>query len=125
MLVLTRKVKEQIVIGDNITITLVRMQGNSVRIGIDAPKDVRVIRGELQPIEPAPELHDEAEELNEGVFAHPQPTPAGRNRLSSSSHVRSQSSSSSDPQLFVGQVGRDGEKPTLRRTTLADFMSAT
>lgn len=53
MLVLTRKLKETICIGDNITITVVRVRPNSVRIGIDAPHDVRVVRGELAPKEPA------------------------------------------------------------------------
>ena len=47
MLVLTRKMQERIHIGDNITITLVRIQGNTVRIGIEAPGDVRVVRGEV------------------------------------------------------------------------------
>jgi carbon storage regulator CsrA len=47
MLVLTRKSQERIHIGDNITITLVRIQGNTVRIGIEAPGDVRVVRGEV------------------------------------------------------------------------------
>ena len=47
MLVLTRKADEQILIGDDIKITLVRVRGNSVRIGIDAPKHIRVVRGEL------------------------------------------------------------------------------
>jgi carbon storage regulator CsrA len=47
MLVLTRKPQERIHIGDNITITLVRIQGNTVRIGIEAPGDVRVVRGEV------------------------------------------------------------------------------
>ena len=47
MLVLTRKQQERIHIGDNVTITVVRIQGNAVRIGIEAPKDVRVIRGEI------------------------------------------------------------------------------
>ncbi|MAI72442.1 MAG: carbon storage regulator [Rhodopirellula sp.] len=47
MLVLTRKAEEQILIGDDIKITLVRVRGNSVRIGIDAPKHIRVVRGEL------------------------------------------------------------------------------
>lgn len=49
MLVLSRKVGEKIVIGDNITITLVRMAGNRVSIGVDAPGEVRVIRGEILP----------------------------------------------------------------------------
>ena len=47
MLVLTRKLQERIHIGENITITLVRIQGNTVRIGIEAPGDVRVVRGEV------------------------------------------------------------------------------
>ena len=47
MLVLTRKQQEQIHIGDNITITVVRIHGNSVRIGIEAPQSVRVLRGEV------------------------------------------------------------------------------
>ncbi len=47
MLVLTRKLKESIRIGDDITVTIVRVKGNAVRIGIEAPPHVRVIRGEL------------------------------------------------------------------------------
>ncbi len=48
MLVLTRKAQQRIQVGDNITITIVRVKGQSVRVGIEAPHDVRVIRGELQ-----------------------------------------------------------------------------
>ncbi len=48
MLVLTRKAQQQIQIGDNITITIVRVKGQSVRVGIEAPRNVRVVRGELQ-----------------------------------------------------------------------------
>ncbi len=47
MLVLTRKRQEQIRIGENITLTILRIKGNTVRVGIEAPRDVRVIRGEL------------------------------------------------------------------------------
>lgn len=47
MLVLTRKAGEKFVIGDNITITLVSCEGGRVRIGIEAPRDVAVLRGEL------------------------------------------------------------------------------
>lgn len=47
MLVLTRKLQEQICIGDNITLTILRVKGNTVRVGIDAPREVRVIRAEL------------------------------------------------------------------------------
>jgi carbon storage regulator len=47
MLVLTRKYQEKIRIGDNITITVLRMKGKAVRLGIEAPAEVPVVRGEL------------------------------------------------------------------------------
>lgn len=47
MLVLTRKYQEKIRIGDNITITILRMKGKAVRLGIEAPENVPVVRGEL------------------------------------------------------------------------------
>lgn len=47
MLVLTRKVGEQIRIGDNVTITVVRIDEWKVRIGIDAPQEVKIVRAEL------------------------------------------------------------------------------
>ena len=47
MLVLTRKLQEKIRIGDHITITVLRTKGKAVRLGIEAPADVSVIRGEL------------------------------------------------------------------------------
>jgi carbon storage regulator len=54
MLVLTRKYQEKIRIGDNIVITVLRTKGKAVRLGIEAPTDVPVIRGELA-FEPAAE----------------------------------------------------------------------
>jgi carbon storage regulator len=47
MLVLTRKIGEGIVIGDDIKITIVEMKGGSVRIGIDAPRDKKIYRQEV------------------------------------------------------------------------------
>jgi len=47
MLVLTRKIGEGIVIGDDVTITIVEMKGGSVRIGIDAPRDKKIYRHEV------------------------------------------------------------------------------
>jgi len=47
MLVLTRSLDESILIGDDITVTVVRIDGSSVRIGIEAPLDVVVLRAEL------------------------------------------------------------------------------
>ncbi len=47
MLVLTRKPGERIVIGDNVVLTVVEVKGDSIRLGIDAPRDVKVYRGEI------------------------------------------------------------------------------
>ena len=47
MLILTRRTLEKLIINDNITITILSMKGNQVRIGIDAPKDVTVHREEI------------------------------------------------------------------------------
>lgn len=48
MLVLSRKVGERILIGDNISVTVVRVTGGGVRIGIEAPAEMPVIREELK-----------------------------------------------------------------------------
>jgi carbon storage regulator CsrA len=64
MLVLTRKLGEEILIGDNIRITVARINGNRVALGIGAPDSVRILRAELQPIAfgyPADEGDDAAE----------------------------------------------------------------
>lgn len=47
MLILTRRVDESLVIGDNVTVTILGVKGNQVRIGVDAPRDVTVHREEL------------------------------------------------------------------------------
>ncbi|MBF0519413.1 MAG: carbon storage regulator CsrA [Nitrospirae bacterium] len=47
MLVLTRKSEEAIKLGDSITITVVEIKGNKVRLGIEAPTGVRIYRQEL------------------------------------------------------------------------------
>lgn len=48
MLILTRRVGETIIIGDNIKVTVLGVKGMHVRIGVDAPKDVAVDREELR-----------------------------------------------------------------------------
>jgi carbon storage regulator len=47
MLILTRKVSETVVIGDNVTVAIIGVKGNQIRIGINAPKDVTVHREEI------------------------------------------------------------------------------
>lgn len=53
MLVLSRKVGERIVIGDQIRITVVRLQGGTVRLGIEAPQSTTILRAELHAEPPA------------------------------------------------------------------------
>lgn len=48
MLVLSRKSTEKISIGDNIVIEVRRIAGNRVTLAIDAPRDIRILRGELE-----------------------------------------------------------------------------
>jgi len=51
MLVLSRKLNQTIHIDERITVTVLRVKGNSVRLGIEAPREVRVVRGELEPFD--------------------------------------------------------------------------
>jgi carbon storage regulator len=48
MLVLSRRETEQIKLGDSIVVTVVKLGGDRVRLGIEAPSDVLVLRGELE-----------------------------------------------------------------------------
>jgi|688.fasta_scaffold10684_2 carbon storage regulator CsrA len=48
MLVLSRKEGEKLLVGENITIVISKISGNRVTIGIEAPRDVKVVRGELE-----------------------------------------------------------------------------
>ena len=67
MLVLSRKVGERILIGDQISVTVVRVAGGGVRLGIEAPDELPVIREELQ------KQMDAADALN----ASKAPPPSG------------------------------------------------
>jgi len=90
MLVLTRKLDESIRISDNITITVLRIKGNTVRIGIEAPRDVRVARSELLSV-------DSEDNQSSGPTVTAivdSPTIAG-------------------PKLYVGTVTEDGKTVAL------------
>jgi carbon storage regulator len=52
MLVLSRKESQRLRLGDSIVVTIVRVSGDKVRLGIEAPPDVLVLRDELQPHRP-------------------------------------------------------------------------
>ncbi len=47
MLVLSRKLQESIKIGDNVVVMVLAIRGNKVQLGIDAPKEIHVLRAEL------------------------------------------------------------------------------
>jgi carbon storage regulator len=47
MLILTRRVGEALIIGDDVSVTVLGVKGNQVRVGVDAPKDVSVHREEI------------------------------------------------------------------------------
>lgn len=51
MLILSRKTGERLVINGNITVVISRVAGNRVTIGVEAPDEVRIVRGELAPKE--------------------------------------------------------------------------
>ena len=61
MLVLSRKESEKIMLGDSIVLTIVRVSGDRVRLGIQAPSDMLILRKELDPMKTS-----EHENSNEG-----------------------------------------------------------
>lgn len=73
MLILTRRVQEALMIGDNVTVTVLSIKGNQVRLGIDAPRDVEVHREEIYhrvkagiPPNPKPAVNDNGSDESQG-----------------------------------------------------------
>jgi carbon storage regulator CsrA len=154
MLVLTRKLDEQILIGDDIKVTLIRVRGNTVRLGIEAPKDVRIVRGELKPLAEASsgDCDDGALTEREHAFAHPalgkvnlpargtskSPAKIAASRSKNANQTRQPSrlslnvdriAAEVNSEVFVGTVKASGDQPTVeraktRRAPLANFVSA-
>jgi carbon storage regulator len=54
MLVLSRKTGEKVIIGGSITITVLRVSGGRIRLGVEAPDHVEIVRAEIADKEPAP-----------------------------------------------------------------------
>ena len=53
MLILTRRVGESLIIGDDVNVTVLGVKGNQVRLGVNAPKDISVHREGILPADPA------------------------------------------------------------------------
>jgi carbon storage regulator CsrA len=76
MLVLSRKLNESIQIGDRITLRVVQIRGNRVRLGIVAPAEVRIMRQELESQEPAAVAATSEATATEEAAAEDAPEPA-------------------------------------------------
>ncbi|TWT76232.1 hypothetical protein CA13_67240 [Planctomycetes bacterium CA13] len=134
MLVLSRKLNEKIQIGDNITITLIRVEGGKVRLGIDAPRDIRVLRAELEAIDPASldpasldpasldpasreDDRDSESELSqisdrEGAFAHPVAMPSRSVKKSKVVEGVNRLNNLTSPHLYSARIRvNDSAKP--------------
>ena len=84
MLVLSRKLNQEIMIGENVKVTVLKIKGNTVRLGIEAPREVRVIRGELpQQVndQPAMEAEPKMAEVTI-VFSDPKDKPVDESSFS-------------------------------------------
>jgi carbon storage regulator CsrA len=80
MLVLTRKKEQKIQIGRHVTVTILRVRGGAVRVGIEAPPDMKILRGELSPFPASHEPRQAAGTSGSpsGVSAHPDCQRPGR-----------------------------------------------
>ncbi len=67
MLILTRRVGETLMIGDDVTVTVLGVKGNQVRIGVNAPKDIAVHREEIYE-----RIKREQENANGGQPGYPE-----------------------------------------------------
>ncbi|MEO1614815.1 MAG: carbon storage regulator [Planctomycetota bacterium] len=104
MLILSRKVEQEIMIGDDVRLTIVRIDSNRVRIGIEAPDQVRILRGELAAKEANAEFELSDREL---AFAHP-----------------GTATSANEPRLFEGTLQPSRQHVTLREQPTEAPLSA-
>ena len=67
MLILTRRIGESVIINEDITVTVLGIKGNQIRVGIDAPRHVSVHREEIYQRMKKEELEEEEEEEEEAT----------------------------------------------------------
>lgn len=94
MLVLSRKACEQIQIGEEVVVTILQVKGQTVRIGIEAPRSVRVLRSELPKFaaEPQPSAVEQ-----KSAASPAKPKPQVQNRTARGSHLRQYAQVTSSP----------------------------
>jgi len=110
VLVLTRKVQQQIHVGDNIVITILQVKGNCVRVGIEAPMQVRIARGELH---------------NKAVAAAAQASAAGESKSATSVPAKAMDHAVETIASVVSPVAGSMAAPSHRsRVAMPHSMSA-
>lgn len=114
MLVLTRKTQQQIQIGNNIVVTILHVKGQAVRVGIEAPSDVRVVRGEI--------ADKPAKASSVGPAATAPMAQHAAARATIGTPATSDFSSPQQPQPMVGESA--GLFPYLRRRAGRSFEQA-
>jgi len=133
MLVLTRKIDEQIKIGDDITITIIKLRNNQIRIGIDAPRDVRVLRGELEAIKPA--ASEIRNDVVDGLMSADEMIARGKSNEGKANHAADENvaveanakveADADKVQIISGKIRKPNDRVTTMRAPLSDFFSAT
>lgn len=121
MLVLSRKVDEQILIGDDIKITVVKIRNNQIRLGISAPRDVRVLRGELaaptDAAAPSTGDADSGNEVSDVQWTIDIDADSELGRAVSPGHNRVEG-------LFAGKARMSSTQDHLRAKPLGNFFTA-
>jgi carbon storage regulator CsrA len=112
MLVLTRKTQQQIQIGNNIVITILHVKGQAVRVGIEAPRDVRVIRSEINDKAGEPKQATDAAAALPALSQRPRRSPL---RAPGSEVVQPKPFSSPDGEKRDGAGESHGLFPHVRR----------
>ncbi|MCU0709834.1 MAG: carbon storage regulator [Pirellula sp.] len=64
MLILSRRESERVYLGDDIVLTIVRVNGDKVRIGVEAPPNVKILRNELENLRQFPKDSDQGSDDN-------------------------------------------------------------
>jgi carbon storage regulator len=103
MLVLTRRVDESLTIGDSITVTVLAIEGDKVKIGIKAPREVTILRQEIY------QAVQEQNKLEQFLAASPEPDSFKelRELLASQSGEDTPSSAGEEDQLPTDPAGAD------------------